>query len=121
MTAETALRARVAELEEEVAQLRTLLTPSPFAARRPFGLTYSENKVLLAILAASPSIAKFRSIHVAVYGRQARDGNVIGVHVLRIRKKVAPFGVTIACIKGEGGGYFIDAEGAAILRRLMDS
>lgn len=112
---EQTMRERIEELEEECRQLREMLVP-PVTFPYDLGLSKIENDILAFILARAPNVALKNRILYAVWRDpdDAADLKTINVHICKIRRKLAPFGVAITVAWGEG--YFLHSAAAAILR-----
>jgi len=106
---------RMEELEEEVRQLREQLAPTvTFPAE--IGLSPIQTKILSFILARAPNVARKERIHFAVYpDPDARpDWKTIDVMMVKIRRALARYGVTIGTVHSEG--FILADSDAAVLR-----
>lgn len=104
-------------LVETVRQLRDILRPTdgfPLA----WGLTPAETRIL-ALLARRGEATTRNLLAVATTFENFApdDDNVVRVHILRLRRKVKPFGVSIATRFGHG--YYLDGEAREIVQRAF--
>lgn len=114
-------------LRERVAELETILYGDGWHVPLEWGLTASEARVMGVLI--SREFATKNAIMAALYRDLARDeaeAKIVDVFICKMRKKVAPFGVTVLTIWGEGyrlppdqraalsaGAVSIDQHGAA--------
>lgn len=125
------LRARVRELEEELAEWRrTYVAPpadDPDVARQgalmaAFGLTRTEAAVVLALAEAAPrtlSHGYLRDVIEAAAPCAPRSGhsNALHVHMVRIRRKLRAWHLPIANTLGVG--FAIDGLAAERILRVL--
>ena len=120
-----ALRDRIDELEETVRQLRDELAPQEFWLwfPREWKLTTQQAKVLAFIMARSPGMAKRESLLlncVSVPGADNMpDIKIVDVVICAVRKKIAPLGVDIRTVWGNG--YEISKRDADFLRLICEA
>lgn len=99
------LRDEVATLEEEKRLLIEMIAPSAMIFPRAWILTRSEIVVLSALVAAAPRGGATMSALLYALGRleeTEKDKEVLRIHILRLRRKLAPYGITIDNIWGSG-------------------
>lgn len=99
---------RIEYLEEENRQLREALRGSPdlhFPAK--WELCPAEKRILRSLIGANDGYRSRTALKHAASVSDATDEQTINVHVSRLRRKLAPFGVNIATVYGQG--YQIDA------------
>jgi len=84
---------RIAELEEELRQVRQMLISSVQLPRWVPYLSRSEETVLRHFLARDT--VTIEGLRYALYQGQARDEHICHVWICRLRKKLKPTGVTI--------------------------
>lgn len=109
------LAERCAYLEEENRQFREMLR-TPDSARFPkrWRLSLGEQRVLKSLIS---SVDGYRSHEALQFAGRAHDETsdtkIVHVLVASIRKKLAPHGVSIETVWGQG--YKIDAKSKAIV------
>lgn len=92
---------RIAELEELVAQLEGVPTQAPTPLE--WGLTAHEARVIGVLL--TRELATKEAIMAALYSGRAVDAaepKIVDVFVCKARKKLAPFGIEIETVWGQG-------------------
>jgi len=95
----------ITELQEENRMLLAMLGDADSDLPVP-GLTMTEGKILKALMAHEHMS---RDAIYAISGSRADDGGkIVDVYICRLRKKIAPLGLTIKNIWGTG--YFIPRE-----------
>ena len=92
-------------LHEQVRQLKQVLTP-PFIAPYEWHLTRYETQILSSLLSAK-FISKERLL-VSLYSHynEPPSYRVLDVFMVKLRKKLSPFGVVIKTVWGRG--YFLE-------------
>ena len=100
ITTENALRERIAELEEEVRQLREKL--APHMDWRFLGLSETHSRILSMLYAAAPYTAGHERFETITTRERVRN------HLKLLRPILAPLGVSIRAMWGEG--YALSAE-----------
>jgi hypothetical protein len=97
------LRARVAELEEEIRQLREALAPDTFAISPIDGLHMPRRiAVMFACLQKHGTVSR-KKLYVALYGADGTaDPKVIHVYVHGLRRMLEPHGYRIKTVWGQG-------------------
>lgn len=115
-------RARIAALERELDEAHETIRQLQFAAAATwsapveFALTGREEGVLRALLGANGVLTKDRIMH-ALYANRIDaepQPKIVDVFVCKLRRKIAPFGVTIETVWGRG--YSLPEASKAILR-----
>jgi DNA-binding response OmpR family regulator len=101
MTMTRAPQDRIAELEEEVRQLRALLKP-PLHQPSKWKLCKTEHDMLRAIAAGNGDFVSTLRIRAAVWRFADRDPVAVRVYVYAIRRKLKPHGVVIDSLPGFG-------------------
>jgi two-component system cell cycle response regulator CtrA len=97
----------IATLRERIRQLEEALSPTDAAPPVEWGLTATQARVYAHL--ASRERATRQSIMTALYGTRPNDDpemKIVDVFICHIRRKVAPFGVRINTIWGQG--YALD-------------
>jgi two-component system cell cycle response regulator CtrA len=114
----TRLRARNAELEEEVRQLRELLKPSLIFPRE-WKMMGGEQKILASLYAAPNGFRSTAALHAAL-SRIDKDTEIknVYVYVCKLRKSLARAGILIETVRGQG--YRLPSESRAILTRVLE-
>lgn len=95
---------RIAELEEEVRQLREALAPAHLLAPIEYKLTPAEQR-LYSALAVGGVLPDERLEQAIGEGRIISEG-LLRTHITKLRKKLRPFNVRIVNISGIG--YYLD-------------
>jgi two-component system cell cycle response regulator CtrA len=95
-------RDRIHTLEERVRQLEEILAPSSVDIPVEWGLTVTEKRVYACL--ATRAMASKAMIFQSLYSDQLEepDPRIIDVFVCKLRKKLKPFGIAIATVRGEG-------------------
>lgn len=111
------LRARNEELEEEVRQLREMLSPKMIFPRE-FG-TRQQQDILAVLLKNSPNVVTGDRLSITV--RCSRTGEslddvTLKIQICKLRPKLARFNITIKTYWGVG--YFLPEESARKVRSL---
>ncbi len=108
----------IEEKNEEIRQLREA-GHATFAFPSALGLTPTENRIVSRLLAASPNILSTSRLMLICAKNPAREANekTVHVHMCRVRRKLAPFGVTVRNLRDEG--YSIEKAGAERLKGLI--
>jgi two-component system, cell cycle response regulator CtrA len=114
-----ALRQHIEELEETVRQLREQIVPD-VTFPREIGLTRMENAVLSFLLARSPNVvSRDRITHAIYFDKDDAPGSaIVSVMLVKLRRKLAPYGVKI--MTQWGSGFAIDHAGASILKAMLE-
>lgn len=100
------IRDRVAELEDENAELRSLLgLGADVEAWRVMGFTPTEARMINLLLARD--VATRDQLLFVCHPddpdrRYDTTGNVVSVHLARIRRKLKPLGAAVGCLWGSG-------------------
>lgn len=128
VSAESRLRARedrIDELREENRQLRERIAEltganDAWAARKAFGLTDTEARVLMLIVRCGQ--AEYRHLEDSIWGEDDgcesdNPGGCIRSHVKRLRRKIRPHGVDIGTIYGFG--FAMDEATRAKVRKIL--
>jgi DNA-binding winged helix-turn-helix (wHTH) protein len=109
------------EAQEEITQLKAAagLTASDLNKCIKLGLTKDQAKVLLVV--SAKDVGTRDSIFTLVYGDKLDppEMKTIDVHMVRIRRFLAPLGVTVETVWGHG--YRMDDENKARFRQLMEN
>ena len=111
-------RERIAELEEEIRQLREALTPE-IAFPRGLRLTPFEGRLLAFLYARSPNVMSKERIREALYPCDV-DGpsdKVFDVYISNMRKKLRPYDVKI--VSTWALGWSIDAPAKRRLAAMI--
>ncbi len=102
----------IEELRDRVEELEGLLGLH-VSIPDPYGLTPMEKKYVGILLRRN--IASREMFLTAIYGGLSeRTSHNVGVHIKSIRRKLAPWGLTIRNRWGEG--YYLDAEARTALK-----
>jgi DNA-binding response OmpR family regulator len=107
---------RIAELEEEVRQLRDLLKPRLTFPER-WKLTVREGEVLAVLWANYPHWTNRRHLGSAVWRYENRSDKLIDVTLFNLRARVAPLGIRLA--NTHGRGWMLTSESREIIRRAL--
>lgn len=109
-------------LELEIARLRALVV-RPVSLGVVLGILPAEERLLRELLAMHPAAVSKADMFFTVTGRRYGGGNVLDVHVSRMRPKLAAHGLEIvthrgSCVGSERGGYLSlpDATAHTLLR-----
>lgn len=118
---ELALEARIAELEDEVAELRAMLAvDADTEALRLLGFTATEARIVNLLLARDK--ASRDQVLFAMYPnnpdkRYDMSYGLPSVHMTRIRAVLKPLGATVKAFWGEG--WWMTPESKDALRRAL--
>ena len=106
-----ALRNRVSELEERNRQLEDALCPQADCPPPEWGLTSTEAKVFAHL--ASRDMVTRQSVMAALYSDRPEEPamKITDVFICKLRRKLKPFGVSIATVWGRG--WSLERTGAA--------
>jgi two-component system cell cycle response regulator CtrA len=99
-----AMQKRIDDLEFEVAELRAALTPPQATVPLDWKLVGPELRLMTA-MAARELLTKDQGmilLYAGIPGGEERDPKNLDVYICKIRKKVGPFGVSIATLWGRG-------------------
>lgn len=105
-------RDRIAELEEEVRQLREIVKVEDRALELRFGLTPTEGRIL-RVLAKGGVWSRDKLSMLCC--KNGTDADAIGVHMMRVRAKIAPVKITVSW----GMGYAIEGESLDMVRAII--
>jgi len=109
----SAARNRIAELEEEVRELREAMTPAAHPLREALGLPISE-ELILAHLARGGSYSRQQLLTVLDSEDSYWERNIDSL-IKRIRKRIAPLKISAAY----GIGYALEGENLRAIRQIM--
>ncbi|WP_027578439.1 hypothetical protein [Bradyrhizobium sp. Ai1a-2] len=112
------LRDRIADLEEEVRQLREELSGDRFSFPAEWKLARQERLALSSLYASRAGYRSTNALH-SVISRSSADTQpqMVITIVYRLRHKVEPFGVSIEARRG--AGYALTAAGRKNLSKFV--
>lgn len=94
------------------------MTRSPFPAA--LGLTFTEARILMCIMARAPEPIAQADIHGTLHGDVPFDprGRVIDRQVAYMRKKLVRYGIELRNARGQG--YYVTAEDGRALHKWLE-
>lgn len=92
----------IADLREEIRQLRAALKPSDSKFPPEWKLSARETQVLSAIVAGNGAYVGQARIYTAVWGLRHRDRGIVGVVIHDLRRKLRPHDVRIDSAPSRG-------------------
>lgn len=107
---------RIAELEEEVHQLRALLKPE-VGFPDAWGLTRKQTEVLAVLFASYPKYASTHRFSALIWSYEDRSLHLLNVFIYQIRKKLRPHGVIV--LNHSGHGWKIDDASWPIVKQAV--
>ncbi|MDX2235594.1 MAG: GcrA family cell cycle regulator [Hyphomonadaceae bacterium] len=105
---EAALQARIDDLEFQLEELRAALAPPGWTPPQAWGLRPAE-AAAMGVLVARPrlTVALWLAARADCADGPGDPGRLLSVHVCVLRRRLAPFGIEIKTLWGEG--YALDA------------
>ncbi|WP_454629614.1 winged helix-turn-helix domain-containing protein [Bradyrhizobium cenepequi] len=111
----SAMRERIAELEEEVRQLRALLAGEQFVFPIEWNLRRQERLILASLYASGTNYRSRSALHYLISSGETFP-QIVDVVVSNLRRKL-PAGVSIINQRGEG--YGLNSEGKKNLSKFV--
>lgn len=107
------------ELRERVEELEGILFATDWHAPVEFGLTNSEAAILAALISRERCSKDFLLMATARPGEEKdAEIKIVDVFVCKLRRKIAPFGIQIITLWGQG--YTLDTTTRERLRNWND-
>ena len=118
MPTEQRLRNRIAELEEEILQLRAAQVPVSVIPTC-LKLTRQQANLLAYIYHQYPNCALYERIYQIIWPNDTAEGNIIHVIIHAIRRKCLPYNIHVHAAWGKG--IYLDPTSKHNLDLLFES
>lgn len=113
------LRERIDLLEEEVRQLRAIISPDASFEYEALKIRPVGRKMLAKLVNACPNVVSYETMAMQSYGREPMLKNTVTAHVMRLRRKLKVIGVEVK--SSWGFGYYITKDDKARIEAAVAS